>query len=165
MAKYPADRYATAEELRADLLRFNEGRAGTGHGRRHHHDGRGRRHPGRRCRRRAWMPPRAVAATGPDGAEAEGEEDHQPDPDLAIILAVLVVLLAGGRVLPAPATSAIWGAASSFNLPVGGRRSRWARPPPSCVADGLVVKRTDQVSTTRPRARCSTEPAPTPGQR
>ena len=41
MAKSPADRYATAEEFRADLLRFVDGRpVEAGDAARHHHDGR-----------------------------------------------------------------------------------------------------------------------------
>ncbi len=48
MAKSPDDRYATAEEFRADLLRFADGRpVEAGDPGRHHHHGGRRRHPGR----------------------------------------------------------------------------------------------------------------------
>ena len=48
MAKSPGDRYATAEEFRADLLRFVDGRpVEAGDVARHHHDGGDRGHRGR----------------------------------------------------------------------------------------------------------------------
>ena len=117
MAKDPAHRYATAEELRADLLRFNEGRIGAGHGRRH---------------RACWPPAGATqvvgavaepdrtqavpAATGHAGGGRSDEDRSNRTRTYAIILAILLILLLGAGFLLARNLGYLGGAAS-FNLP------------------------------------------------
>jgi serine/threonine-protein kinase len=147
MAKDPEHRYGTAEELRADLLRFNEGRtvlamsdatamlavAGTTQVVGAVGDGDATQVVG------------AVGAPDPDAAAAE-EEEGGPNRTrtYAIILAVLIALLlvAGfflGRNL------GYFGGAASFNLPsVTGQQVAPATA--KLTGEGLVVKTTNQVS-------------------
>ena len=131
MAKDPSHRYATAEDLRADLLRFNEGRtvlamddattllaaAGTTQW--------WERWP-------AWTPPRSVPR--PPAADGRGRARRTSGSNrtrtYAIILAVLVVLLlVAGYFLAAqpglPRRERVLQPAD--RSPV----SRWPRPPPS----------------------------------
>jgi serine/threonine protein kinase/beta-lactam-binding protein with PASTA domain len=161
MAKDPANRYATAEDLRADLVRFNEGRtvlamddatallaaAGT----------------------------TAVVATAMDATQAVGSTPPPTstvDPDLdddeerssnrtrtyAIVLAVLVVLLlvAGFFLLR---NLGYLGGSASFNLPsvVG---EQVAPATKKLVSDGLVVATHDQVSSDAPGTVITTNPGP-----
>jgi beta-lactam-binding protein with PASTA domain len=162
MAKDPANRYATAEDLRADLVRFNEGRtvlamddatallaaAGT----------------------------TAVVARGMDATQAVGATPPpppavvDPDPDddeekssnrtrtYAIVLGVLVVLLlvAGFFLLR---NLGYLGGSASFNLPsVVGQQVAPATK--KLVDDGLVVATHDQVSTDAKGTVISTNPGP-----
>jgi eukaryotic-like serine/threonine-protein kinase len=156
MSKDPAHRYQTAEELRADLLRFNEGRsvlamndttvmAGAG----------------------ATQVVGAVGASQVTRAVSPVPADDQDDADdegpnrtrtYAIILAILIVLLlvAGyflGRNL------GYFGGAPSFNLPsVVGQTVAPATA--KLQADGLVVKTSDVQSTDAPGTVISTDPPP-----
>jgi len=160
MAKDPAHRYATAEELRADLLRFNEGRtvlamedttamigvagatavvAATG-----------------------MDATRAVGAVGA-GDPAGGVEGDVPDEthtnrtrNYAILLAVLllILLIAGyflGRNL------GYFGGDASFNLPnVVGQQAQVATA--TLRADGLNVNQVQQVSNAAPGTVIATDP-------
>ncbi len=159
MAKDPAHRYATAEELRADLLRFNEGRtvlamsdatamlavAGTtqvvgGVG--------------------DMDATQAVGAVAPPEDEAPAEEEDRSNRTrtYAIVLAVLLVLLLVAGYFLARNLGYLGGAAS-FNLPsVTGQQVAPATS--KLTADGLVVKTTDQVSTDAPGTVISTDPPP-----
>jgi eukaryotic-like serine/threonine-protein kinase len=159
MAKDPAHRYATAEELRADLLRFNEGRsvlamddatamlaaAGT-----------------TQALQSAGGPDvtQLVAATDGDDEEPADEEEDGSNRTrtYAIILAVLLILLvvAGyflGRNL------GYFGGASSFNL-----RSVVGEPVAEATTklkdDGLVVDTSNQVSNDAAGTVISTAPSP-----
>jgi serine/threonine-protein kinase len=162
MAKDPAHRYATAEELRADLLRFNEGRTVSA-----------------MTDATAMMAAGAAGATttqalgAVDGLDATQSlaattpgEEEVPDEEggshrtrtYAIILAILLIALvvAGyflGRSL------GYFGGSSSFNLPtVTGQPV--ARATTTLMNDGLVVKRSNQVSNDTPGTVISTEPPP-----
>jgi beta-lactam-binding protein with PASTA domain len=157
MAKDPDHRYATAEDLRADLLRFNEGRAVS-----------------------AMDDPttlvaaagatavvgavagmdatRAVAATTPDAEEVDEDAGPNRTRTYAIILAVLLILLlvAGyflGRNL------GYFGGNSSFNL-----ESVVGKPVAQATVqlknDGLNVTIIDQISTDTPGTVLSTDPSP-----
>jgi eukaryotic-like serine/threonine-protein kinase len=159
MAKDPAHRYGTAEELRADLLRFNEGRsvlamddatamlAAAGTTQAIQSVG------GRDVTQ-------LVAATDDAGEEPVDEEDgSNRTRTYAIILAVLLILLvvAGyflGRNL------GYFGGSSSFNL-----RSVVGEPVAEATTklkgDGLVVDTSNQVSNDAAGTVIST--APTPG--
>ena len=99
MAKDPAHRYATAEELRADLLRFNEGRSVLAmddttamhrRGRRHDHRGRRRGHGCHPRRSAPW-----AAAGVPGGTEGDVPEESGTNRtrNYAIILVILLVIL------------------------------------------------------------------------
>jgi len=157
MAKNPAHRYRTAEELRADLLRFNEGRAVL-----------------------AMDDPTAVVAgaAGTQVIGAVGGADRtqavQPVPTddageaaedgshrtrtYAIILAVLLVLLIGAGYLLARNLGYLGGAAS-FNLPnVTGKPVALATA--TLKNDGLKVDTQDQHSNATPGTVLSTDPAP-----
>ncbi len=157
MAKDPAHRYATAEELRADLLRFNEGRTVS-----------------------AMTDATVMLATGAAATQALGTvdgdvtqavlgttpEEEVPEEEggshrtrtYAIILAILLIalLLAGyflGRSL------GYFGGTSSFNLPsVVGQPV--AQATSTLRNDGLVVNTSNQVSNNTPGSVISTDPAP-----
>ena len=158
MAKNPEHRYATAEDLRADLLRFNEGRtvlamddatsllavAGT------------TQVVGAVAGMDATQ---SVAATGPAGAATdEDESGSNRTRTYAIILAVLVILLLVAGYLLARNLGYLGGSAS-FNL-----RSVTGEPVAEATskltADGLVVKKTPQVSSDAPGTVISTDPPP-----
>jgi beta-lactam-binding protein with PASTA domain/tRNA A-37 threonylcarbamoyl transferase component Bud32 len=157
MAKDPAHRYSTAEELRADLLRFNEGRAVS-----------------------AMNDPttlvaaagatavvgavggmeatRAVAATTPDPEEVDEDAGPNRTRTYAIILVVLLILLlvAGyflGRNL------GYFGGSSSFNL-----ESVVGKPVAQATVqlknDGLDITTTQQISNDAPGTVLSTDPSP-----
>ncbi len=165
MAKDPAHRYATAEDLRADLLRFNEGRsvlamedttamigvagltttvAAVG----------------------GMDATRAVGAVGGyDGASGTGNDTEVPEEtgsnrtrNTAIILAVLLLILglAGfflGRNL------GYFGGSASFNVPnVIGQDAQVATA--TLRADGLNVNQVQQVSSKPLNSVISTDPAP-----
>jgi beta-lactam-binding protein with PASTA domain/tRNA A-37 threonylcarbamoyl transferase component Bud32 len=158
MAKDPAHRYGTAEELRADLLRFNEGRsvlamddatamlAAAGTTQAIQSVG------GRDVTQ-------LVAATdGADEEPVEEEDGSNRTRTYAIILAVLLILLvvAGyflGRNL------GYFGGASSFNL-----RSVVGEPVAEATTklknDGLVVDTSNQVSNDAAGTVISTAPSP-----
>ncbi len=156
MAKNPEHRYATAEDLRADLLRFNEGRTvlamddatsllavagttavvGTVAG---------------------MDATQTVAATAP--AEEKEEEDGGPNRTrtYAIILAVLVLLLLVAGYFLARNLGYLGGSAS-FNLPsVTGQPVGQATA--KLTQDGLVVKATTEISSNPPGTVISTDPA------
>ena len=158
MAKNPEHRYATAEDLRADLLRFNEGRtvlamddatsllavAGTTQvvgsvG--------------------AMDATQSVAATAPANAGPDEDEGgSNRTRTYAIILAILVILLLVAGYLLARNLGYLGGSAS-FNLqsvtgqPVGVATSK-------LTADGLVVRNTAQISSDAPGTVISTDPPP-----
>ncbi len=159
MAKDPAHRYRTAEELRADLLRFNEGRsvlamdeattvlaaeagatqvvgAVTDVDR-----------------------TRAVAATPEAPVEEERAEDgSNRTRTYVIVLAILIVLLLGAGFLLARNLGYL-GGAPSFSLPdVTGKPV--AQATATLRNDGLTVTPTDQVSNDAPGTVISTDPAP-----
>jgi serine/threonine-protein kinase len=157
MAKDPAHRYATAEELRADLLRFNEGRtvlamddatamlalAGTTQA------------VGAVGRADDT---RAIGAVGALPGEEEADEAEIPNRTrtYAIILAVLLVLLvvAGFFLLR---NLGYLGGAKTFNLPpVAGQTV--AQATTKLAGEGLVVKTADQVSSETPGTVLSTDP-------
>ncbi len=156
MAKSPEHRYATAEDLRADLLRFNEGRTvlamdeatsllavagttavvGTVGG---------------------MDATQSVSATPP----AEVAEDEESGPNrtrtYAIILAVLVLLLLVAGYFLARNLGYLGGSAS-FNLPsVTGQPV--AQATAKLTQDGLVVKTTTEISTDTPGTVISSDPA------
>src|SRR5665213_3476200 len=166
MAKNPAHRYATAEELRADLLRFNEGRsvlamedptamigvagatttmAAVG----------------------AMDATRAVDSVGGRGSDGglTGPEGEAPDETgsnrtrnyaIALVLLLLLLAVAGfflGRNL------GYFGGNASFNLPsVVGQQAPVATA--TLRADGLNVTQTQQVSNDTLGTVISTNPAP-----
>ena len=166
MAKDPAHRYATAEELRADLLRFNEGRsvlamedttsmigvagattavAAVG---------------GMDATRTVDS---VGGAGGSDGGPS-GPDDDAPDEAgtnrtrnyaIALVLLLLLLLVAGfflGRNL------GYFGGDASFNLPnVVGQQSAVATA--TLRADGLNVNQVQQVSSDAPGTVISTNPA------
>ena len=157
MSKDPAHRYQTAEELRADLLRFNEGRsvlamndttvmAGAGAA---------TQVVGAVDRRQAT---RAVAAVPSETDEDVDDEGPNRTRTYAIILAILIVLLlvAGyflGRNL------GYFGGAPSFNLPsVVGQQV--AQATSKLETDGLMVKTSDVQSNDAPGTVISTDPPP-----
>jgi eukaryotic-like serine/threonine-protein kinase len=157
MAKDPAHRYQTAEELRADLLRFNEGRSvlamndttttvaalgatqaiGAVDG---------------------SDLTQAVAATGPSKEEDLDDEGPNRTRTYAIILAILIVLLLVAGYLLAR-NLGYFGGSASFNLAnVTGQPV--AQATTTLEADGLTVKRANQVSTDTAGTVVSTNPAP-----
>ena len=166
MAKNPAHRYATAEDLRADLLRFNEGRSVL-----------------------AMEDPtamigvagatttmaaiggmdatRAVDSIGGSGSDGgpTGPEGEAPDETgsnrtrnyaIALVLLLLLLAVAGfflGRNL------GYFGGDASFNLPsVVGQQAPVATA--TLKADGLNVTQTQQVSNLALGSVISTNPAP-----
>jgi serine/threonine-protein kinase len=158
MAKDPAHRYATAEELRADLLRFNEGRtvlamddatamlAAAGATQAVGTVGR-------------MDDTRAVTATGaaPADEETADEGTSHRTRTYAIILALLLValLVAGFFLLR---NLGYLGGSASFNLPtVTGQTVAAATT--KLETDGLVVQITHQDSTATPGTVLSTDPA------
>jgi serine/threonine-protein kinase len=165
MAKDPAHRYATAEELRADLVRFSEGRnvsamddatgivgvagattvvaAATG-----------------------MDATRAVSSVGDGGSSGTpGDTGEAPDEsgtnrtrNYAIILAILIVILLVAGYLFARNLGYLGGSAS-FNLPsVVGQQSSVATA--TLRADGLNVNQVQQVSNDAAGTVISTDPAP-----
>jgi serine/threonine-protein kinase len=157
MSKDPAHRYQTAEELRADLLRFNEGRSVlamndttvmAGAGAATQVVGAVDGSPATR----------AVAAVPSDTQEDADDEGPNRTRTYAIILAILIVLLlvAGyflGRNL------GYFGGAPSFNLPsVVGQPV--AQATSKLETDGLVVKTSDEQSNDAPGTVISTDPPP-----
>ncbi len=165
MAKDPAHRYATAEELRADLVRFNEGRsvlamddttamigvAGATTA----------------VAAAAGMDAtRAVAPVGDGGGPGDtGTAGEPPDEsgtnrtrNYAIILAVLIVILLVAGYLFARNLGYLGGSAS-FNLPsVVGQQASVATA--TLRADGLNVNQVQQVSNDAAGTVISTDPAP-----
>ena len=156
MAKDPAHRYATAEELRADLLRFNEGRsvlamdeattmlAAAG-----------------ATQAVSAVDPertRAVPATS-DPQEKEAEEDgSNRTRTYAIVLTILILLLLGAGFLLARNLGYLGGAAS-FSLPnVTGQPV--AQATATLKNDGLTVTAEKQVSNDAPGTVISTDPVP-----
>ena len=158
MAKNPDHRYATAEDLRADLLRFNEGRTvlamddvATG------------------MLAVAGTTQVVGAVGGMDATQtvaAATPADAPPDDDeggsnrtrtYAIILAVLIILLLVAGYFLARNLGYLGGSAS-FNL-----RSVTGEPVAEATsklrADGLVVKDTAQISSDAPGTVISTDPA------
>ena len=157
MAKDPGHRYATADDLRADLLRFNEGRTVSAMG-----DAAAllaaQQGATQALSTDGMDATQAVAATAPDEEIADEEAGSHRTRTYAIILAILVLLLlvAGyflGRSL------GYFGGTSSFNLPsVTGQPV--AQATSKLMDDGLVVKRTDQVSNNTAGTVISTDPPP-----
>ncbi len=156
MAKDPAHRYQTAEDLRADLLRFTEGRsvlagddttslmaaaAGT-------------------STIAAYLgadDTRAVSTVAGEPAEMPDEESSNRTRNYAIALVVLLLLLAGAGVLLARNLGYLGGSAS-FNLPsVVGQQQAVATA--TLTGDGLHVSSTKQVSSDAPGTVISTNPA------
>ncbi len=155
MAKDPAHRYATAEDLRADLLRFNEGRSVL-------------------AMDDTTTTVAAIGATqvvgAVDGADttqsvAATTADPEEDEDgtnrtrtYAIILAVLLVLLLVAGFFLARNLGYLGGSAS-FSLPdVTGQPV--AQATTTLKGDGLAVKVSDQVSTDATGTVISTAPVP-----
>jgi serine/threonine-protein kinase len=162
MAKDPAHRYATAEELRADLLRFNEGRTVSA-----------------MTDATAMLAAGAVGAAttqafgtvdGLDATQAvaatSAAEDEVPEEEggshrtrtYAIVLAILLIaLLVAGYFLGR--SLGYFGGTSSFNLPsVTGQPVVQATT--TLMNDGLVVKRSNQVSNDAAGTVISTDPPP-----
>lgn len=156
MAKDPAHRYQTAEDLRADLLRFTEGRsvlagddttslmaaaAGT-------------------STIAAYLgadDTRAVSTVGGEQAEPPDEGSSNRTRNYAIALAVLLLLLALAGVLLARNLGYL-GGSPSFNLPsVVGQQQAVATA--TLKGDGLQVSTTKQVSSDAPGTVISTNPA------
>ena len=165
MAKDPAYRYATAEELRADLLRFNEGRSvqamdeATGLI--------GVAGATTVVAASAGMDAtRSVAPVGDAGnAAVAGAEGDAPDEsgtnrtrNYAIILGILVVILLVAGYLFARNLGYLGGDAS-FNLPsVVGQPAAVATA--TLRSDGLNVTQVQQVSSDAPGNVISTNPVP-----
>ncbi len=157
MAKNPEHRYATAEDLRADLLRFNEGRtvlamddatsllavAGT------------TQVVGAVGGMEATQ---SVAASTPADALEEDESGSNRTRTYAIILAVLIILLLVAGYFLARNLGYL-GGSPSFNLQsVTGEPV--AEATTKLKADGLVVKSTTQISSDAPGTVISTDPPP-----
>jgi serine/threonine-protein kinase len=159
MAKDPTHRYATAEDLRADLLRFNEGRsvaamdeatamlAGVGAA---------TTVVGAVGRTDAT---RAVPVTSSTGADDPLDEPtSNRTRTYAIILGILIVLLLVAGFFLARNLGYLGGSAS-FNLPnVTGLTQ--AQATTKLDADGLVVMSDNQVSSDTPGTVLSTNPLP-----
>jgi len=163
MAKDPAHRYSTAEDLRADLLRFNDGRAvlamddttamigvagtATAVGAAVAMD------ETRAVTSVGSVPP--PSATTPPLPDEDGTNRTRT---YAIILGVLLVLLLGAGFLLAR-NLGYFGGAASFNLPtVVGQQVTVATA--TLQADGLNVTVQQQVSDKPPGTVLSTDPAP-----
>jgi eukaryotic-like serine/threonine-protein kinase len=157
MAKDPAHRYRTAEELRADLLRFNEGRSvlamdeaatavvgGIGST-----QVVGAVDPERT---------RAIAATPPEAAQEPPSDGSHRTRTYAIILVILLLLLIGAGFLLVRNLGYLGGAAS-FSLPnVEGQPV--AQATTTLQNDGLKVTDHHQVSNDTAGTVISTDPAP-----
>ena len=159
MAKDPSHRYATAEDLRADLLRFNEGRTVLA--------------MSDATAMLAAQPATQVvsAVAGMEATQAIGaitatdedrpvEEEKEPNRTrtYAIVLAVLILLLLVAGYFLARNLGYLGGAAS-FNLPpVTGQQVGPATS--KLMSDGLVVKTTNQTSNSPVGTVLSTNPAP-----
>ncbi len=156
MAKDPAHRYQTAEDLRADLLRFTEGRsvlagddttslmaaaAGT-------------------STIAAYLgadDTRAVSTVAGEQAEPPDEGSGNRTRNYVIALVILLLLLAGAGVLLARNLGYLGGSAS-FNLPsVVGQQQAVATA--TLSGDGLQVVSVKQVSSDAPGTVISTNPA------
>jgi serine/threonine-protein kinase len=162
LAKDPNYRYATAEDLRADLLRFNEGRsvlaateatamlAATGAA------------TTMAIGAVGLDATQAIAATGPaggDGKEPEEEEEHpHRTRNYAITLAILLALLLLAGFFLARNLGYLGGSAA-FNLPnvVGQPASQAAA---TLRNDGLVVHSQNEQSTKTVGTVLSTNPSP-----
>ena len=155
MAKNPEHRYATAEDLRADLLRFNEGRTVLA------------MDDATKLLAVAGTTAVVGAATGMDVTQSvaastpEETEEEEGGPNrtrtYAIILAVLVLLLLVAGYFLARNLGYLGGSAS-FNLPsVTGQPV--AQATSKLTQDGLVVKTTSQTSSDTPGTVISTNPA------
>ena len=158
MAKDPNHRYSTAEELRADLLRFNEGRTVLA------------MDDATRLLAVGGATQAIGAVRGDDATQSVGAigalpgEEEPPEESTtnrtrtyAIILAVLIValLVAGFFLLR---NLGYLGGTASFNLPeVTGQPVAAATA--KLEADGLVVQITHQDSTATPGTVLSTDPA------
>ena len=162
MAKDPAHRYRTAEELRADLLRFNEGRSVLAMD-----DATALLAAGGATQVvGAIADPdqtQAVLAATDPPEEVVGEDHSNRTRTYAIILAILIVLLLGAGFLLARNLGYLGGAAS-FNLPnVTGKPV--AQATATLKNDGLNVTPKQEVSNDAPGTVISTDPAPErPGQ-
>ena len=161
MAKDPAHRYSTAEELREDLLRFNEGRsvlamesaatttmAALG----------ATQAVGAVGGADVTQAVAATTANGDNGEEGEEEEDSSNRTrTYAIILAVLLLLLLVAGFFLARNLGYLGGSAS-FALPdVTGQPV--AQATTTLKNDGLAVKLSDQVSSQTAGTVLSTDPA------
>jgi serine/threonine-protein kinase len=164
MAKDPANRYATAEDLRADLVRFNEGRTVLA------------MDDATELLAAAGTTAVVASARGMDATQAIGSTPPPPsvvDTDLddddeekssnrtrtyAIVLAILLLLLllAGFFLLR---NLGYLGGSASFNLPsVVGQQVAPATK--KLVNDGLVVATHNQVSSDAKGTVISTNPGP-----
>ncbi len=164
MAKEPAHRYATAEDLRADLLRFNEGRSvlamedtttmiGV-----------------------AGATTTMAAVAGMDATQAvaasRGNGGGPVDPTLGdtpddgtnrtrnyIIALVLLLILLGLAGFVLGRNLGYFGGGASFSLPnVVGQQASVAKA--TLQGDGLTVTQVQQVSNDSPGTVISTDPAP-----
>lgn len=166
MAKDPNHRYATADDLRADLLRFNEGRrvlamddttamigvagAATAVGAAVGMD------ETRAVTAVGSVAPSSSPVAPPTPDEEEGSNRTR---NYAIILGVLVLLLLGAGFLLLRNLGYL-GGAPSFNLPsVIGQQQTVATA--TLQGDGLNVSVQQQVSDKQPGIVLSTNPAPT----
>src|SRR5664280_2916464 len=156
MAKDPAHRYPTAEDLRADLLRFNEGRSVLA------------MNDTTALLAAAGVTQTVGAVGGMDATqavasidEAENGEDAEEAGSnrtrtYAIILVVLLALLALAGFLLARNLGYL-GGSPSFNMPsVNGQPVDQATA--TLKGDGLVVKTSNQVSSQTPGLVLSTDP-------
>jgi eukaryotic-like serine/threonine-protein kinase len=157
MAKDPAHRYRTAEELRADLLRFNEGRSVLA------------MDDATTMIAAAGGATQVVGTVEPDQTRAVPVSTDLPEDDdaedgsnrtrtYAIILAVLLLLLLGAGFLLAR-NLGYFGGAASFNLPnVTGKPV--AQATATLKNEGLNVTAQDQVSNDTAGTVISTDPVP-----
>jgi serine/threonine-protein kinase len=161
MAKDPAHRYATAEDLRADLLRFNEGRSVLAMEDTTAMIGVAGAATTSMAAVAAMDATRAVGVVGPsDAAGGEGEAPDESSSNrtrnYAILLVVLLLILgiAGyflGRNL------GYFGGNASFSLPnVVGQQAQVATA--TLRADGLNVNQVQQVSNDPPGTVITTNP-------
>ena len=157
MAKDPALRYQTAEDLRADLIRFSEGRAVEASA-----DATAILAAQSNDTRMIGAVAATGAATGmmtgTDGAEAADEKDNNRTRTYLIILGVLLVALAIAGVLLARSLGFL-GGAPSFTLPsVLGQPV--AQATSTLAADGLNVRQVQQISQQTPGTVLTTDPSP-----
>jgi eukaryotic-like serine/threonine-protein kinase len=157
MAKDPSHRYATAEELRADLLRFNEGRSvsamdetavvatpGT------------TQVVGAVAGMEATRAVAASTASDPEEADEDGGPNRTRTYAI-ILVALLILLLVAGYFLGR--NLGYFGGSSSFNL-----ESVVGKPVAQATIqlknDGLDVTTTQQISNDNPGTVLSTDPSP-----